>query len=258
MGKVTWSLLNDAWPFDQRPPKLQKRKYVYLMELQVLLALKDKIDLVQQKRNLGEEVFSKDSKPQKIRFKARSDDGVKKLHPARNLRLPLAHPKYWFKSVPKKREAIIRNFPMDHLGLTGHIADDTIGKMHNRSVKVTLDLFCKATHHEAKGNQKAGKYCIGSQIREGLNNYCLALHCLWPQDYTGLVITKVLIEADWAEQVTTDLRKRADLITEFFNAVIADNSAKAVYSMYPLIYEQVRLVHRSINLLATTWSRTII
>ncbi len=60
-------------------------------------------------------------------------------------------------------------------------------------------------------------------------------------DYTGLVITEVLNEAHWAEEASTDPRKRAELVTELFNSVMADNSAKAVYSMYPLIYEQVTL-----------------
>jgi hypothetical protein len=58
-------------------------------------------------------------------------------------------------------------------------------------------------------------------------------------DYTGLVITEVLNEAHWAEEASTDPRKRAELVTELFNSVMADNSAKAVYTMYPLVYEQV-------------------
>jgi hypothetical protein len=77
------------------------------------------------------------------------------------------------------------------------------------------------------------------QLRAGINHFCLALHCIWPLDYTGVVLTEVLNEAHWAEEATTDQKKRAELVTELFNAVMADNSAKAVYNMYPLIYEQV-------------------
>jgi hypothetical protein len=198
------------------------------------------MDSLEEKKNLGQEVFSKDGKPEKIHFKAKTDNGVNKLHQARGLRLPIAHPKHWFKLVvPKKRDAIIRNFPMDHLGLTGHIADDILGKLHNRSVKLTFDMFCHSTHHEATGQTKAGKYADMHQLRAGINHFCLALHCIWPLDYTGVVLTEVLNEAHWAEEATTDQKKRAELVTELFNAVMADNSAKAVYNMYPLIYEQV-------------------
>jgi hypothetical protein len=62
---------------------------------------------------------------------------------------------------------------------------------------------------------------------------------IWPQDYTGLVIQEVLNEAHWAEEVSPDDKRRAEIITEFFNGVMTDNCAKAVHNMYPLVYEQV-------------------
>jgi hypothetical protein len=54
-----------------------------------------------------------------------------------------------------------------------------------------------------------------------------------------LVIQEVLNEAQWAELVSPDDKKRAEIITEFFNSVMTDNAAKAVHDMYPLVYEQV-------------------
>jgi hypothetical protein len=241
-GKLTWNLLEKAWPFDQRPSDLQKRKNVYLYRLDELLKLKTEIYAVEDKKNLGEEVFSRDGKPEKIRYKSQTDDGVKKLHPARTNRQPLSHPKSWYNIVPKKRETVIRNFPMDHLGLTGHITEVTIGKMHNRSVRLTLDMFCKATHHEANGPHKAGKYSEGHQLRDGIGKYVLALHSLWPSDYTGVVLVNVLNEVHWAENASPDNKKRCELITEFFNSVMNDNCGKTVHGMYPLVYEQVRAI----------------
>jgi hypothetical protein len=238
-GRIVWKLLGKAWPIEQRPAELRRRSVVYMMTLDELLRLKKEIAGEDEKKNLGEEVFSKDGKPEKFTFKKQTDDGVKRLHPARGLRQPLAHPKHWYKMVPKKRDSIIRNFPMDHLGITGKVSDVAIGKMHNRSVKITLDLFCKTTHREARGPHKAGKYSDGHQLRQGINHYCLLLHVLWPQDYTGLVIQEVLNEAQWAKLVSPDDKKRAEIITEFFNSVMTDNAAKAVHDMYPLVYEQV-------------------
>ncbi len=239
MGRMVWKLLGRAWPIEQRPPELRKRSWVYVHTLDQMLDLQVRIAAEEEKKNLGEEAFSKDGKPEKHRFKKQTDDGVKRLHPARGLRQPLAHPKHWYKLVPKKRESVIRNFPMDHIGLTGHLSEVTLGKLHNRSVKVTLDQFCKSTHKEARGPHKAGKYPDGHQLRDGINKYCLALHMIWPQDYTGLVIQEVLNEAHWAEEVSPDDKRRAEIITEFFNGVMTDNCAKAVHNMYPLVYEQV-------------------
>jgi hypothetical protein len=71
---------------------------------------------------------------------------------------------------------------------------------------------------------------------------------LWPQDYTGLVIQEVLNEAQWAELVSPDDKKRAEIITEFFNSVMTDNAAKAVHDMYPLVYEQVLNLKKKKNL----------
>jgi hypothetical protein len=37
------------------------------------------------------------------------------------------------------------------------------------------------------------------QLMEAAVNYSIMLHTLWPQDYTGLVLLKVLCEARWGE-----------------------------------------------------------
>jgi hypothetical protein len=100
-------------------------------------------------------------------------------------------------------------------------------------------MFAKSTQKEARGQSKAGKYSNAQQIREGLINYCLMLLSLWPHDYAGLVVFKVLNEANFGEDATNDAKRRAELCAELFNAVLADNSAKAVHQDYPCVYEQV-------------------
>jgi hypothetical protein len=79
------------------------------------------------------------------------------------------------------------------------VSETTIGHLHNRSVKVTLDAFCKTTFKAAKNGEKAGKYADTYQLVEAAVNYSIMLHALWPQDYTGLVLLKVLCEARWGE-----------------------------------------------------------
>ena len=234
-----WNSMAKFFPMELRPENLRKKKGLGTSTLADMLALKRELDTEETKKNLGEEVFSKDGKPDKVRYKAQSDNSSSKLHPARFNRQPLVHPKEFYHQVPKRREVVVRNFPMEHLGLTGKVSEAVIGKMHNRSVKLTLEQFTKTTQREAKGPHRAGKYADGHQIKAAIIQYGMTLFSLWPNDWTGWVIMAVLNEAHWAEEATNDDKKRAELITEFFNAVLEDNCGKAVNQSYPCVYEQV-------------------
>jgi hypothetical protein len=83
-----------------------------------------KKDLLEEegKKNLGEEVFARDSRHPKTKYRAGTDDGRRKLHPARWNRQPLINPEKYYHKIPKKREAVIRNFPTEHLGITGQVS----------------------------------------------------------------------------------------------------------------------------------------
>jgi hypothetical protein len=65
--------------------------------------------------------------------------------------------------------------------------------LHNRSVKVALDSFCKATYKPARGGEKAGKYATHGSHRELRHP---AAGC---GPTTTLVMLKVLCEARWGE-----------------------------------------------------------
>ena len=78
------------------------------------------------------------------------------------------------------------------LYILSQVSEVTIGYLHNRQVKVTLDAFWKTSYKAAKNGDKAGKYADLFQLIEAAVNYSIMLHALWPQDYTGLVLLKVL------------------------------------------------------------------
>ena len=236
-----WTLLEQSWERDQRPPALRKKKGIKNLSLDELLRLKKEVMGEEERKNLGEEVFRKDGKPKKIRFKASTDNSTTKLHPARGFRQPLVHPKEFYSTVPKKRDVVIRNFPMDHYGVAGQVSETVIGRLHNRTVVQTFDSFVKISVKTGKGGSGQGKYADFQQLQEGVNNYTIMLHALWPQDYTGVVMWKVLIEANWGEYATNDEKKRSELVIDFFNAVLRDNCGRAVHDEYPLVYEQVRV-----------------
>jgi len=133
------------------------------------------------------------------RYKAAVDDGKKKLHRARWNRQPLVPPDVFYGRTPKKRDTIVRNFPMEHLGITGEVSETVIGHLHNRTVKVTLDSFVKTSWYPGKNGDKGGKFADLHQLQDGINTYTILLHAIWPSDYSGVVLTKVLNQAKWGE-----------------------------------------------------------
>ena len=196
--------------------------------------MQSKMEREAEKQNLGEDLFNRDSKPKKIKFKAQTDNGISKLHEARYLRPPICQPKEYYDKIPQKRTEIIRNFPMEHYGMQGQVPDATIGRMHNRTVLQTFDAFGKFSKQA-----KAGKYPDQHQLEEGLLNYGSLQNAIWPLDYSTFVIWRVLHEANWGEQVTSDPKKRYELVVDFFNTILADNAALAVNSQCPCGFDQV-------------------
>jgi len=190
---------DEQFPPEDRPETMRPWKAIKNYSIDKLLRVKKSLQSTDERKNLGEEAAAKDAKAKKTEYKKATDDGINKLHPARWNRQPLAPPKEFYDQIPKKHDAIVRNFPTEHLGITGQVPDTTIGHMHNRAVKVTLESFCRPTFKAAKGAEKGGKYCDRTQLEDGVLNYCMMLHSLWPADYSGLVITKVLVGAKWGE-----------------------------------------------------------
>jgi hypothetical protein len=236
--KKKFEALNEMWDIDLRPEFLRTIEGVADYSMAELIAMKKEYGVECDRRNLGEDIFLRDGKPKKIKFKVQTDDGKQKLHKVRFLRPPIAHPKEYYKSIPRKRETVIRNFPMDHLGVQGLVQDAVIGKLHNFTVLLTYDHFGKTSVKPGKG--ASGKYADRNQLEEGLLNFAALNFTIWPMDYTAFVIWRVLNEAKWGEVATADEKKRSDLVIDFFNAVLADNCARAVHDQYPTVYEQVQ------------------
>jgi hypothetical protein len=209
--------------------------------MRTIMGMKTECTREAERRNLGEDIFLRDGKPKKIRYKAQTDNGTTKLHEARFNRPPLVHPKEYYKLVPRKREPVIRNFPLDHYGIQGQVSDAVIGKLHNRTVVLTYDSFGKTSSKPGRGN---GKYADRKQLEEAALNYGTMMHAIWPYDYSGFVLWHVLHEADWDAKATSDEKKRSDLAIEFFNSYLADNCGKANHSQYPLVFEQVQTINK--------------
>jgi hypothetical protein len=226
------------WNIDFRPPFLQTIKGCADHTIEAVMGFKVQYDKEAERRNLGEDIFQRDGVTRKIRFKAQSDNGTTKLHLARYLRLPLVHPKDYYKNMPSRRDVVVRNFPMDHYGLTGQIKDDVIGKVHNRTVVTTFDAYGKSSTKPGK----TGKFADKHQLEEGLLNYACVNHAIWPMDYSVFPIWRTLVDAKWGATAVADEKKRSELVIEFINSSLAENCAKAVHQQYPVVFEQVTVI----------------
>jgi len=80
------------------------------------------------------------------------------------------------------------------------VAERTVGRMHNRAVEIPFEAFCRAGLTESRSTADISI----TELQRGLHNYCAMLHALWPQDYSGLVLHRVLFEARWAETTGLD------------------------------------------------------
>lgn len=242
-AKRKFRTINRSWAKELRPDYLQTWQDCADVSLFEMQGLRAQLEKDAEKQNLGEEVFTRDCKPKKIKHKAQTDNGTTKLHLARFHRQPLSHPKKWYDKVPQKRTEIIRNFPQDHYGLQGQVSPTTIGKLHNRTVLQTFEAFGKTSTKPGK----TGKYADEQQLEEALLNYGSLMHAVWPYDYSLFPIWRVLVESRWGKTVTSDEKKRSELVVEFFNSILADNAAKAVNEQYPCVFEQVTLLIDFLN-----------
>jgi len=133
--EVTWTLLNDIWPLEERPQKLQDKRYVSQLSWQTLMGLQDRYEKEMEKKGVGAAIFGKDRKLSKVQFKKKADDCCEKLHPARWLRLPMTAPeKYWGK-VPRAHEQRFRHLQLAHYGAESQINEKVILSLHDRQVR---------------------------------------------------------------------------------------------------------------------------
>jgi hypothetical protein len=161
-----WAI-NRAWARELRPDYLQTWQDCADYSMLGMQSLRTQLEKDEEKQNLGDNVFSRDSKPKKVQHKAQTDNGTTKLHLARYHRQHLTHPKHWYHQVPQKLTEIIRNFPQEQYGMHGQVSDTTIGRLHNQTVVQNFKAFERTSTKPGK----SGKFTDRQQLEEGLLNY---------------------------------------------------------------------------------------
>jgi hypothetical protein len=243
-SEVHWDLINEMWPLESRPKHLQKKKVVEKMELGELMKFKEHFEKEAEKKGLGAAACGMDLKAKKVKYKEQVDDSCKKLHPARFSRQPLVMPRKYWKKIPQKRAEIIRHFPLTHYGADGQVNEATVVKMHDRRVAVELDMLARCNFSkESRPGEKMpwAEATEVKHIQEAVLNFATMLHAIWPADYSGLVILRVLVEAKWGEIAGEEDKKRLALVKRFFGDTVRENASRAVRQQEPLDYEGTKL-----------------
>lgn len=237
-----FSMLEDTLPDDARMLSHKKGK-INKMSWEGVMKL---VELRRRTPQLGENtaLFSRDLAPKTISFKKQDDDGVKTLHEARFLRLPLSNLPDWWQNVPITRPHLYKNVPLKFMGAHNMISDKTIGNLHDRAKPQTLKNFfsqnvCVAAKPvkriERKGTEGLEMMydyawedpCTLAEVTDSILNYITILHQLWPLDPTGTMMLRVINKYKWIS-VASDLKDKVSVITAFFNAVLQDNSGRSV------------------------------
>lgn len=222
---VDLDLLEELWATEERPKKLQSKSGLKGYTIPKLMKLKEQFVKESERKGLGTAIYGKDQKPKKKKYKKMTDDGELRLHPARFDGLPLSTPsKYWDK-VPACKTEIFRHIPLQHLGVKS-VPELTIVKMHNRRAPIELGMLRKEVSEVR-------------HVQEAVFNYVAVLRSLHPMDHAGLVIQKVLIDADWCRHIGSDDKQRVKIMQQFFDEAAKDNSGRALRREPPLDAEQV-------------------
>ena len=241
-GSSHWQLVNEMWSFESRPKLLQDKKRVEGMTIAEISQFKAHFEKEEEKKGVGAAVFGKDKKLSPVKVKKCIDDGDRQLSSSRfDLRMPVSAPKKYWSMVPKKRE-VFRHLLLNHLGLEGQVSETTVVRMHDRRVPVTLDMLYKANaFREVKQEQE--KWLEPTEVRhlqEAILNYVVVLWAIWPFDYAGFVIQRVLTESNWGRAAGESEKQRVALVRRFFDEVARENSGRAVRGQPPLVYEEAK------------------
>ena len=189
------------------------------------------------------EVLTKDVKPPKKRFKKGSDDCASRLHAARWERLPIIHPKKFWKKIPVARNNIFRNMELSFYGVNGKVADKVIVSMHDRAVPLQVKHFLTENAAVAAKPRKEIKRLDEeglsstidfswenpthlAQLEEALFNYMFLLWQIWPLDPTAMIMNNLLTTYKWMSGVA-DWKIRQNIVTAYFNTVLRLNAGRA-------------------------------
>ena len=150
--------------------------------------------------------------PKKLRFTDDEDDAWHNINKSARMVRPYCG--NWdtrFSDLGRKADPVKRRLDWKPMGSIT-IAPVTIKKLHDRGSEITIRMFWPKNHDVTTRQtrisvKKDNSYLESTldfkdpretwELVEALNTYTLVLHRIWPEDWTGLALQRILINYRW-------------------------------------------------------------
>ena len=134
------------------------------------------------------------------------------------------------------------------------LAPVTIKKLHDRGSDITICMFWPKNHDVMTKQTRILAHKDNTfleptldfkdpretwELVEALNTYTLALHRVWPEDWTGLALQRILISYWWLSNCGKLKSVQVNLLMGFINQVFSLNAANGRDTKPPLTYKEI-------------------
>ena len=192
--------------------------------------------------------------PKKLRFTEDEDDAWHNINKSARMVRPYCG--NWdtrFSDLGRKADPEKRRLDWKPMGSIT-IAPVTIKKLHDRGSEITIRMFWPKNHDVTTRQtrisvKKDNSYLEPTldfkdpretwELVEALNTYTLALHRVWPEDWTGLALQRILINYRWLSNCGKLKTVQVNLLTGFINQVFSLNAANGRDAKPPLSYKEI-------------------
>ena len=194
------------------------------------------------------------AQPKKLRFTDDEDDAWHSINKSARMVRPYCG--NWdtrFSDLGRKAEPVKQRLDWSPMGSIT-MAPVTIKKLHDRGSELTIRMFWPKNHDVTTRQtrisvKKDNSYLEPTfdfkdpretwELVEALNTYTLALHRIWPEDWTGLALQRILINYRWLSNCGKLKTVQVNLLTGFINQVFALNAANGRDAKPPLSYREI-------------------
>ena len=134
------------------------------------------------------------------------------------------------------------------------MAPVTIKKLHDRGSDITICMFWPKNHDVMTKQTRISAHKDNTfleptldfkdptetwELVEALNIYTLALHRVWPEDWTGIALQRTLINYRWLSNYGKLKSVQVNLLTRFINQVFSLNASNGRDGKPPLTYKEI-------------------
>ena len=224
------------------------------------------------KENLSTKRKASDEPPapaKRIELEAGPDDAETVWHhQARNLR-PFRGQEWQDRYTHLGRHAtpVREDLAWEPMGVI-EVAPVIIKKLHDRGAELQIKMFspinvdvaCRSGRfHMSEDGESVSikshdfKPVLQTwQVVEALTTYTLCLHRVWPEDWTGLALTRILNHYRWLAPSGRAKVEQVKLITNFIDTVFTKNAARGRENKAPYSFKEIEQVMETI-----VWSKNV-